>query len=150
MEADFWDEKLGFDLWTDWLFEAVVVEEEELLKISCQSGKSGKVIAIVEEEEEVKILWERMRGENTIMRYGYVAKKGSLGAYPRVAVDKWITKLRIELSWWGLENEVGAWSWQEDGKTQYFFKFTKKERMLKERKNAQCYDEDEEIRKLWH
>ena len=43
MEADFWDEKLGFDLWTDWLFEAVVVEEEELLKISCQSGKFGKV-----------------------------------------------------------------------------------------------------------
>ena len=61
MEADCWDEKFGFDLWTDWLFEAVVAEEEELLKISCQSGKSGKVIAIVEEEEEVKILWERMR-----------------------------------------------------------------------------------------
>ena len=86
----------------------------------------------VEEEEVVKIMWERIRGDHTIMRCGWVAKKGSLGTDPRVAVDKWVNKLRIELSWWGLEKEVGAWSWKEDGNTKYFFKFMK---------NAQCYNE---------
>ena len=115
------NEDVGYEWWTDWLVE---VEENELLEIYLQNLNEN-------DGKDVQVLWERSNGLCTIRRREQIDSNGSLGDDPRMSIEKFIKKLKTELSWWGFDKRISVWTLADiDGTMKYLFKFTK---------NWECY-----------